>query len=168
MANNIQEAMLNKGDNEKLITEIITEIYQLCKKKNINIPNEYMQDCIDDMLSFYEQYLSTLKSIFLDIDFYKIVSWFAVFMATRIYNFNLQKRLEKNTNWCNLISLCVWYMLDQLEREGRIVPNGYHKKIVFMVVNEIKQQQDFGIGKNGLYMLMKFASIIEVNDKPLS
>lgn len=165
-------------DNINFITETIYELCVLCEKKRVFLSREYVQNCIDDILVFYEQYLKTLKSKFLDVDFYKIVSWFAVFMGTRVYKFNKNKNLMHNTNWANIVAVCVWYMVDQLENEGKVMPKGYLEKIVFMVLNEIKEESnlnkcndvntnqgnlsDFGIGKNGLYMLMKLMSVVEV------
>ncbi len=56
-------------------------------------------------------------------------------------------------------------MLTTLENEGYILQeSSYKTKIVKMVVMEIKGKGEFGIGKNGLYMLMKLISIVKVKE----
>lgn len=156
---NIQESMLIE-ENMDDVTDIIDELYKLAKQHNINIPQNYMDECIEDIMVFYEQYLEHFNSKFCSIDFYKIASWFCVIMATKIYKFNKAKKLEHNKNWQKLIIIYVWYILGTLEDEGYVLKEpSYREKIMKMVVMEIKGKSDFGIGKNGLYMLVKMASI---------
>lgn len=119
-----------------------------------------MRECIDDIMVFYEKYLQCFKSKFCSIDFYKIASWFCVIMATRIYKFNKDKNLEYNKNWQTLVIIYVDYILGTLADEGHILQEpSYKEKIIKMILMEIKGRGDFGIGKNGLYMLVKIASI---------
>ncbi|EJG9643321.1 hypothetical protein NB039_000206 [Campylobacter jejuni] len=55
-------------------------------------------------------------------------------------------------------------MLEELERtEKRIIDKSYRDKIIAMVACELTNQKDFGIGKNGLYMLMLIARIVELS-----
>ena len=161
MNNSIGKAMLCE-ENKDFIVETINELCRLCEVQQISLNNEYVRDCIDDILVFYEHYLKTLKSKFLDIDFYKIVSWFAVFMGTKMYEFNVEKDLTHNKNWARVVFICVWRMIQELEGEEKKIPNGYMETIVYMVLSEIKNKPDFGIGKNGLYMLMKLVSVVEI------
>ncbi len=156
---NIQESMLTE-ENKEYTIDIIHELYELAKKHNISIPQNYMCECIDDIMVFYEQYLKYFNSRFCSIDFYKIASWFCVIMATKIYKFNKAKKLEHNKNWQTLVIIYVQYILETLKDEGYILKEpSYREKIMKMVVMEIKGKSDFGIGKNGLYMLVKMASI---------
>ncbi|HCD73254.1 MAG TPA: hypothetical protein DEQ48_03390 [Helicobacter sp.] len=156
---NIQESMLIE-ENLDDVTDIIDELYKLAKQHSINIPQNYMDECIEDIMVFYEQYLKCFNSKFCSIDFYKIASWFCVIMATKIYSFNKAKKLEHNKNWQKLIIIYVQYILGTLEDEGYVLKEpSYREKIMKMVIMEIKGKSDFGIGKNGLYMLVKMASI---------
>ena len=156
---NIQESMLTEGNKDD-VTDIVHEFYELAKQCGINIPQNYMRECIEDIMVFYEQYLKHFNSKFCSIGFYKIASWFCVIMATKIYKFNKDKKLEHNKNWKILVIIYVQYILGTLEDEGYVLKEpSYREKIMKMVVMEIKGKSDFGIGKNGLYMLVKMASI---------
>ena len=79
-----------------------------------------------------------------------------------MYEFNVEKDLTHNKNWANVVSICVWRMIQELEGEKKKIPNGYMETIVYMVLSEIKNKPNFGIGKNGLYMLMKLVSVVNV------
>lgn len=159
---NIQDSMLTK-ENKEIVTEIIFELCKLAKEHNINLPTDYMHECIDDIMVFYESYLKQFDSIFCSIDFYKITSWFCVLIATKIHKFNEDKQLEHNKNWQKLVIIYVSHMLTTLENEGYILQESSYKiKIMKMVVLEIKDKGEFGIGKNGLYMLMKLISIVKI------
>ncbi len=161
---NIQDSMLTQ-ENKEIVTEIIFELCKLAKEHNINIPADYMHECIDDIMAFYESYLKQFDSKFCSIDFYKIASWFCVLMATKIYEFNKSKQLEHNKNWQSLVIIYVSHMLTTLENEGyTLQESSYKTKIMKMVVMEIKGKGEFGIGKNGLYMLMKLISIVKVKE----
>lgn len=164
---NIQDVMPTK-ENIDDVTSIVYELYELAKKYDISIPRDYMRECIEDIMVFYEQYLKCFNSKFCSIDFYKIASWFCVIMATKIYSFNKAKKLEHNKNWQTLVIIYVQYILGTLENEGYVLKEpSYREKIMKMVIMEIKGKSDFGIGKNGLYMLVKMASIYSFQKKQI-
>ena len=71
---NIQESMLTEGNKDD-VTDIVHEFYKLAKQCGINIPQNYMRECIEDIMVFYEQYLKHFNSKFCSIDFYKIASF---------------------------------------------------------------------------------------------
>lgn len=156
------ETIANTEENKKLIAAIIYEFHDVCDSKRIVIPNEYRKECIDEIVAFYEKYLKTHKQKLISIDYYKIISWYAVFVAEKMFHFYSQKNLD-NDNWVKVIMLTVWRMLEELEEtEQRCINKAYMSKIVAMVACEIKRQGDFGIGKNGLYMLMLIARIVQI------
>ena len=64
MNNSIGKAMLCE-ENIDFIAETIDELCCLCEIRNISLNSEYVRDCIDNILVFYEHYLQTLKSKFL-------------------------------------------------------------------------------------------------------
>lgn len=157
---NINSAML-QNETSDIITEIINELYIIAKFHNINIPQDYIKESIEEIVVFYEKYLICFESRFCNIDFYKIACWFCVIMATKMYNFYKSKNLE-NKNWIALIIIYIKYLFIRLRKDGYILKEkNYDIKIMKMVVLEIKGKNDFGIGKNGLYMLFKIATLID-------
>ncbi|MCL9823421.1 MAG: hypothetical protein SPE20_01170 [Helicobacter sp.] len=161
MSNNIEE-IANTEENKKLVAAVIYEFHDVCNSKRVVIPNEYRKECIDEIVAFYEKYLKTHKQKLISIDYYKIISWYAVFVAEKMFHFYSQKNLDNN-NWIKVIMFAVWRMLEELEEtEQRSINKAYMSKIIAMVACEIKKQSDFGIGKNGLYMLMLIARIVQI------
>lgn len=58
-------------------------------------------------------------------------------------------------NWVNIVKYACWAMLYHIERTKNItIPEEYQAQIIAMVVREIQGTSNFGIGKNGFYMLM--------------
>lgn len=132
------------------------------------IPKEYQKDCISELVIFYEKYLKTHKQKLLTIDFYKIVSWYAVFVAEKMFKFYQEKKINNN-NWFKVIIFAVWRMLEELEYvEKKVIEKPYMEKIIAMVACEIRKNGDFGIGKNGLYMLILIARMVKSSDFALS
>lgn len=162
MNNTAIERVANTDDNKKIVSSIIYELHEICYRKGIIIPADYRRECIEDLVSFYDKYLETNQQKLVDIDYYKIASWYAVFIAEKMFAFT-QERGISNQNWFHVIVLCVWRMLEELQRvEHRKIEKTYMKKIICMVGCEIKQNSNFGIGKNGLYMLMLIARVVEI------
>ena len=48
---NIQDSMLTQ-ENKEIVTEIIFELCKLANEHNINIPADYMHECIDVLWLF--------------------------------------------------------------------------------------------------------------------
>lgn len=181
MSNEINR-IANTDYNKKAVAGMITDFHCLCHKKGYIIANDYRSECINNVVAFYEKYLGTHKQKLLDFDYYKIISWYAVFVTEKIYasyeiplcNVNqnqTQEEIEKSTKslkrkrnqeCLQIIGVAVWRMFKELEdSEGKTIEYGYRDKIIAMVVCEIMQQGEFGIGKNGLYMIMLIARIIQ-------
>lgn len=159
------------------ITEVIADVCRLIERQNIVLADEYVKECIDEVIQFYKEYLSELNTKFSSPDHYKIISWFCVFIASRLEEFQQghfeTERISKTTtpkkqvkqNYEKVVECCVFYMFDMLETmdHRRLIEPAYKMKIINMVVYEISHEDGrFGIGKNGLYMLMKLASVVEV------
>ncbi|RTJ28599.1 hypothetical protein [Campylobacter jejuni] len=153
----------NTEYNKEAITGMIVDFHKFCLKKEISIPQDYREECIERITIFYDKYLGTHKQKLVNFDYYKIISWYAVFIAEKMFK-SYQEKQIKNINWFRVIVLAVWRMLEELERtEKRIIDKSYRDKIIAMVACELTNQKDFGIGKNGLYMLMLIARIVELS-----
>lgn len=153
----------NTKRNKECVTAMIAEFHNICEKKGIIIPDDYRTEGIENIIVFYEKYLDTLKQELVAFDYYKIISWYAVSIAQKMFNFFKDKNIQKNDNWLKVIMLAIWRMIEELEEcENRTISKNYMKKIILMVAFEIKNKTDFGIGKNGLYMIMLIARIVQI------
>lgn len=163
MADNISKIgeVANTEYNRKAIAGMILDFHDLCIKKGVSIPSDYRQQCIEEIIIFYDKYLETHKQKLLDIDYYKIISWYAVIVAKKMLNFYKEKEI-KNNSWFKVIDFAIWRMLEELEdNEKRTIDKAYKDKIIAMTACELTNQGEFGIGKNGLYMLMLIARIVQ-------
>ncbi len=145
---------------------MIADFHGMCQDMGVFIPSEYRKDCINDTIIFYEKYLRTNNQKFVTIDFYKIISWYAVFVAERMLRFFKKSGIESE-NYSKVIRFAVLRMLKELKKtEKRAIEKAYVDKIISMVTCEIEGNVDFGIGKNGLYMLMLIARVVEIPPPP--
>ncbi|MDE7317584.1 MAG: hypothetical protein K2N12_07645 [Helicobacter sp.] len=166
----IRDAIIS-GKARELIEEMIKEFYLMLDRKkkdkngksiDIYIPHEYEDECIDEMIKFYEEFLETNNQRLLCIDFYKIISWYAFLISEKMYK--IQKS-NGSKNWISIIKYAVWIMLYRIERTKNItIPEEYQAQIIAMVVREIQGTSNFGIGKNGFYMLMLMLAEAEYID----
>ena len=157
---NIQDAIIS-GKARELIEEMIKEFYLVLgrKKKDKNgesndiyVPPEYEDECIDKMIEFYEEFLKTNNQRLLCIDYYKIISWYAFLISEKMYE--IQKS-NGSKNWIAIIRYAIWIMLERIEQTKNItISKEYQAQIIAMVVREIQGTSNFGIVKNGFYMLM--------------
>lgn len=154
-------------ENKRIIFQITCDLCKLGKKYGINIPIDYIRECTDDIIIFYDRYLKAFqyKDEVTTIDYFKVASWCCIFMGTKIYNFNKTNSCF-NVNWKRFVVICILDMLETLKDMGyTLKDNSYKSKIAKMVVKEIEGESDFGIGKNGLYIIMKFASLVDLEEK---
>ena len=91
MSNNIEE-IANTEENKKLVAAVIYEFHDVCNSKRVVIPNEYRKECIDEIVAFYEKYIKTHKQKLISIHYYKIISWYAVFVAEKNVSFIRKKK----------------------------------------------------------------------------
>lgn len=153
----------NTERNKERVTAMIIEFHNMCEKKGVIIPDDYRTEGIENIIVFYEKYLDTHKQKLVAFDYYKIISWYAVSIAQKMFNFFKDKNIQ-NDNWFKVIMLAIWRMIEELEEcENRTISKNYMKKIIAMVACEIKNETDLGIGKNGLYMIMLIARIVQIN-----
>ncbi len=64
-----------------------------------------------------------------------------------------------------VLKVAVWIMCYTLKLNGRVITDiEMIEKILRLVQNELGDRSKFGIGKNGLYMIMKIVSIVEISN----
>lgn len=119
---------------------------------------------LEEMLQFYADFLTINNQNFTSFDFYKVISWYSILLASKLCESNKEV-------WKPVIALAIWRMLDVTEKKcGKKISKIEEKKIVRMVILEIdtkkqvlndRKNSDFGIGKNGLYMLMRMLTVTQ-------
>lgn len=64
-----------------------------------------------------------------------------------------------------MMNVVVWRLIKQLENDNKNVKrcDDFFTKLLILLQNELSNKGQFGIGKNGLYMIMKIASLIDCN-----
>ena len=144
-----------------LISTYVWDFHQHLEKVMGAIPTACHKEIIAEMLQFYIKFLKKKKQKLTSFDFYKVISWYSILLASRLYTL-AEIKDTKSDNWIRVIDVAVWRMLESVKKEcKREIPDIERNKIITMVACEIKEQGDFGIGKNGLYMLMYILTVAQ-------
>ncbi|MDE7255748.1 MAG: hypothetical protein K2N54_06185 [Helicobacter sp.] len=144
-----------------LISAYVWDFHQHLEGVMGTIPATCHKEIIVEMLHFYIKFLKKKKQKLTSFDFYKVISWYAILLASKLYALAKIKE-TKSDSWIRVIDVAVWRMLESVKKEcKRKIPEIEKNKIITMVACEIKEQGDFGIGKNGLYMLMYILTVAQ-------
>lgn len=152
-----KEAFLDLN-NRDLLKAQIHEICLFYKKKyKVElIKGKYVKNAIIKTVRYYRQYLKEFDCKVTSLDFYKTYAWLGYFMAEELRSKDMQYKM---------MNVVVWRLIKQLEGDNKNVKkcDDFFTKLLSLLRNELSQQGEFGIGKNGLYMIMKIASLIDCN-----
>lgn len=144
----------------------IDDFHEYLEKKMGAIEPKYRRDAINEMIEFYIKFLKKKKQELTSFDFYKTISWYSILLAAKLRTLAKNKNTKSN-NWFKVLIFAVQRMLENVKDEcGREIPKNEFEKIVMMVACEIANKGNFGIGKNGLYMLMYIMTIVECPSTP--
>lgn len=148
-------------DQHHLISACLFTLHKSLEKRMGSVPIEYRKDIVVEMLKFYINILKKKKQKLLSFDFYKVLSWYSILLATRLRTLAKNKH-TKSDNWVKVLECAVQRMLENVKDEcGREIPENEPKKIITMVAYEIADKGNLGIGKNGLYMLMRILTLVK-------
>lgn len=150
------------------IDEYVDDFHEYLETKMGAILSEYRSDAIDEMMDFYINFLKKKKQKLVSFDIYKVLSWYSIILATKLYALAKNKN-TKSDNWFKVLIYAIQRMLKNVKDEcGREIPKNEVEKIIMMVACEITDEGNYGIGKNGLYMLMYIMTIVEYPNSPLA
>ncbi len=145
-------------DNRDLLEAQICEICRFYKKKyKVElIKGKYVKNAIIKTTRYYRQYLKEFDCKVTSLDFYKTYAWLGYFMAEELHSKDMQYKM---------MNVVVWRLIKQLENDGKNIKacDDFFAKLLSLLQNELSKRGEFGIGKNGLYMIMKIASLIDCN-----
>ena len=147
-------------DNIPLIEGQVKEFCFLYKEKyNIEIlKGKYVKNALVNTIKHYISFLKEFDFALESVDFYRTYAWFGYFLACEFG--------AKDTSF-RALNVALWRILKELEQQV-----GYEfyrdqdkKEIIRLLQNELSSKSDLGVGKNGLYIMGKFASLIPKNLK---
>lgn len=153
-----KEAFSNLS-NKSLLKAQIAEICLFYKEKyKVElIKGKYAKNAIIKTVRHYKQYLKEFDCKVTSLDFYKTYVWLGYFMAQELHSKDMQYKM---------MNVVVWRLMKQLENDNKNLGkcNDFFNKLLRLLQNELsKERMEFGVGKNGLYMIMKIASLIDCN-----
>lgn len=151
MISDSRKSQFLTDENIKLIQAQVSEICLFYKQKykfDI-VKGKYVKNALIKTIRHYTAYLKAFDCKVSSVDFYKIYSWFPYFLSEELHTKDLQY---------GVLKVALWRMCEEI---GCNTPafNDYLEKLIALIQNELDKNADFGIGKNGLYMCVKLASI---------
>lgn len=156
MSNGSRQGQFLSDENIKLIEMQAKELCKFYKAKyNFDIVRgKYVKNALIKTFRHYNKYLKEFDCKITSVDFYKVYSWLGYFLAEELHSKDMRY---------GVLRTAFWRLCKELERNGQKFDNRECiKKILQLIQNELDANSDFGIGKNGLYMLMKVASLVEI------
>ncbi len=152
----------NLFETEEPKYHIINMTNYLCefidKQYKIVITQEFRKQVVDDALEHYKLHVEAYDVPVNGIDPYKFISWIGMGLYTKAiekYNETVSDSILKST---------IIVMNRTLIEEGRMLPKFYLKKIFGMVKNDHIGKEHLGLGKNGLYLVFRSASLCLLED----
>lgn len=163
MTNNSEGAETRKSrfldsENVRLISVQAQEICKFYRQKyKIDlVKGKYVKNALIKTIRHYIAYLKEFDCRVTSVDFYKVYAWFSYFLAEELHSKDMQN---------GVLKVAVWIMCYTLKLNGRVITDiEMIEKILRLVQNELGDRSKFGIGKNGLYMIMKIVSIVEISN----
>jgi hypothetical protein len=147
-------------DSETTKDHIIGLINYLCEflynRYQVEVPKEIRGDVVDKVLAHYKLHIDTYNVPVNGIDPYKFLSWSGLYLyELTMHNEELSDLILKST---------IIIMNRTLVEEGRILPKLFLQKIFNMVKSEYRGKDSLGLGKNGLYLTFRSASLCQFED----
>lgn len=146
-------------DNIPLIEGQVKEFCFLYKEKyNIEIlKGKYVKNALANTIKHYISFLKEFDFALESVDFYRTYAWFGYFLACEFGSTDTSYRA---------LNVAFWRILKELEQQMgyKFCREQDKKEIIRLLQNELSSKSDLGVGKNGLYIMGKFASLI-VNQK---
>ena len=147
-------------DNIPLIEGQVKEFCILYKEKyNIEIlKGKYVKNALVNTIKHYISFLKEFDFALESVDFYRTYAWFGYFLACEFG--------AKDTSF-RALNVALWRILKELEQQvgHEFYRDQDKKEIIRLLQNELSSKSDLGVGKNGLYIMGKFASLILKNLK---
>jgi len=138
------------------ITNYLCELTR--NQYGILISQQLRKDIVDDVLKHYKLHVETYSVPVNGIDPYKFISW----IGLNLYDRTLNEYPEKISD--GILKSTIIVMNRTLVEEGRLLPKYYLRKLFDMVKNDYSGKEHLGLGKNGLYLVFRSASLCQLEE----
>ncbi|TLD97647.1 hypothetical protein LS71_002595 [Helicobacter jaachi] len=144
-------------ENVKLLEAQICEICEFYKGKYgaSIVSGKYVKNALIETIRYYIRYLKEFDCRVSSLDFYKTYTWLGYFLAEQLKSQDMRYRV-----------LCVVVWRCEQEFKNHFEHNEFLHKMLKLLQNELDGNSEFGIGKNGFYMIMKAISLAKSPTPP--
>lgn len=118
------------------------------------IKGKYVKNALVNTINHYISFLKEFDFALESVDFYRTYAWFGYFLACEFG--------AKDSSY-RALNVAFWRILKELESQAKceFCREQDKKEIIRFLQNELKpSKSDLGVGKNGLYIMGKFASLV--------
>lgn len=136
------------------IAEMINYLSDLALEAyDVELTKEARENIVESVLSHYHDHVMAYNITVQGSDPYKLLAWSGVFIYETLINSD--KDIAIKFLSCSVVALN--RML--IETGKKALPEWYLRKSLKMVLSEYTGKQNLGLGRNGLYMAFKGASL---------
>ncbi|MCT7553817.1 hypothetical protein [Aliarcobacter butzleri] len=136
------------------IAEMINYVSDLSNETyEIELTKAARENIVENVLSHYHDHITAYDVTVSGSDPYKFLAWAGVF----IYEELLKTDKEVAIKFLGSSVVALNRMIK--ETKGEFLPDWYIRKAIKMVLNEYNGKVKLGLGRNGLYMAFKGASL---------
>ncbi|NOQ30306.1 MAG: hypothetical protein GQ570_04190 [Helicobacteraceae bacterium] len=150
------EKIIELDETKKYISALVNQLCELAfHSYSIGIPKQVRKILIEKSLNHYSNHVNEFNVTVNGLDPYKFLAWSGIELYAMVNDEVLGDMILN----CTIISL-----RRALEEDGKQVTFGFIKKLKKMIKKEFMGESDLGLGKNGLYVAFRMASLAEYVD----
>ena len=136
------------------VAGMINHISDISKEGyGLELTKEAKEDIVENVLSHYYDHIIEYDVSVSGSDPYKLLSWAGVYIYESLYKSDREIAIK-------FLSSTIVALNRSLKLTNKELPEWYLTKTLKMVVNEFDNDNHLGLGKNGLYMAFKGASLV--------
>lgn len=136
------------------IAEMINRVSDICHESyGIVMTSEGRLELVEKVLLHYHEHVNTYGVSVSGTDPYKFLAWSGIQIYTDMKDVDREIAIK-------FLSSAIAAMNRSLLEEKKEFPEWYLRKILKMVISEFNGKCHLGLGKNGLYLAFKSASIV--------
>lgn len=136
------------------IASMINSISDICYQEyGLELTKEARVEIVEQVLTHYYDHIVTYNVCVTGSDPYKFLAWSGVLIYENLHTSDREAAIK-------FLSAAIAALNRALLESGKTVPDWYLRKALSMVINEFASQAHLGLGKNGLYMAFKGASLV--------
>lgn len=135
---------------------MISFVLDIAKKEYcIEVPEELQKETLLKVIAQYYEHVESYGVPVKGVDCYKFFAWMSFeFYKSTCSNLGMAK---------DLVLSCITAMVTTLALENKSIPEPFVGKMIKMLFNEYgNHRQHIGLGKNGLYIAFRCASLVDM------